>query len=242
MALVSNRLGDTLASKARSKLGIRFGRFTIAAIAAFATTEVVLTICAGPLQLTATWATLISWFSGALVSYVLSRWAWKRKGRPSLLKETLPFWVVSAMVVAILTVATKFAYHAASWLDLTGAERVLFVDLVYGVANVGTFLLRFLFFHYVLFAGSAGQVAPGAAEEALVSTDPGPEPFARAAESTGPMRALPDPEDLEADADLSAALSTLPSAALSPLPSAALAPLPLGRSRPSRWRSRHQVP
>ena len=120
MALVSNRLGDTLASKARSKLGIRFGRFTVAAIAAFATTEVVLTICAGPLQLTATWASLISWFSGALVSYVLSRWAWKRKGRPSLLKETLPFWVVSAMVVAILTVATKFALPRG---ELAGPDR-----------------------------------------------------------------------------------------------------------------------
>jgi len=192
MALVSNRLGDSLAAKARGKLGIRFGRFTVAAIAAFATTEVVLTVCAGPLHLTATWASLIAWFSGALVSYVLSRWAWKRKGRPSLLKETLPFWVVSAMVVVILTLATKLAYHSAAWMNLSGAERVLYVDAVYGVANIGTFLLRFLFFHYVLFAGSGALAAPGAAEEALASTDPGPEPFARAAESTGPMRALPD--------------------------------------------------
>src|ERR1700733_3451469 len=139
MALVTNRLGDTLAQKARSKLGIRLGRFPVAAIAAFTTTEVVLTICAGPLDLTATWASIVAWFSGALVSYVLSRWAWKRKGRPSLLKETLPFWVVSAMVVAIVVVATTFAYHAASWLDLTGVERVLFVDLVYGLANICTF-------------------------------------------------------------------------------------------------------
>ena len=183
MALVSNRISDTLTQKARSKLGIRFGRFTVAAIAAFATTEVVLTICAGPLALTATWASLISWFSGALVSYVLSRWAWKRKGRPSLLKETLPFWVVSAMVVVILLLATKFGYHSSGWMHLRGAERVLYVDAVYGVANVGTFLLRFLFFHYVLFAGSAGRAAPGAAEEALASTDPGPEPFAWVADS-----------------------------------------------------------
>src|SRR6266700_7057893 len=183
MALVTNRLSDTLTQKARSKLGIRFGRFTVAAIAAFTTTEVVLTICAGPLNLTATWASVSSWFSGALVSYVLSRWAWKRKGRPNLLRETLPFWVVSAMVVVILLLATKFGYHSAGWMRLSGAERVLYVDAVYGVANVGTFLLRFLFFHYVLFAGSAGRAAPGAAEEALASTDPGPEPFARAADS-----------------------------------------------------------
>ena len=71
MALVTNRLSDALQRKARSKLGIRFGRFTIAAIAAFTTTELVLTICAGPLQLSATSASLIAWFSGALVSYVL---------------------------------------------------------------------------------------------------------------------------------------------------------------------------
>jgi len=196
MAVTSNRFGDTLTRKARGTLGIRFGRFTIAAIAAFVTTEVVLTICAGPLKLTATWASVISWFSGALVSYLLSRWAWKRKGRPNLLKETLPFWVVSAMVVVILTLATKFAYHAAAYLGLTGVERVLFVDAVYAVANLGTFLLRFLFFHYVLFAGSADE--PAAVEEALASTDPGPEPFTR---STGPMRALPEPEDPEGPAD-----------------------------------------
>src|ERR1700746_895919 len=119
MALLTTRLSDTLTQKARSKLGIRFGRFTVAAGAALATTQVVLTIGAGPLALTATWASLISWFSGALVSYVLSRWAWKRKGRPSLLKETLAFWIVSAMVVAILWGATKFAYHAAAWMGLT---------------------------------------------------------------------------------------------------------------------------
>jgi putative flippase GtrA len=192
MALVTNRLGETITRKARSKLGIRFGRFAVAAIAAFVTTEVTYTICAGPLNLTSTWATLIAWFSGALVSYVLSRWAWKRKGRPNLLKETLPFWVVSAMVIVVLELANKFGYHSAEWMNLHGAERVLYLDAVYGVANVGTFLLRFLFFHYVLFAGSAGADAPAAAEEALASTDPGPEPFARAADATGPMRSVSD--------------------------------------------------
>jgi putative flippase GtrA len=198
MALVTNRLGETITRKARSKLGIRFGRFAIAAIAAFVTTEVTYTICAGPLNLTSTWATLIAWFSGALVSYVLSRWAWKRKGRPNLLKETLPFWVVSAMVIVVLELANKFGYHSAEWMNLHGAERVLYLDAVYGVANVGTFLLRFLFFHYVLFAGSAGADAPAAAEEALASTDPGPEPFARA---TGSGAAAEDDDDEERPED-----------------------------------------
>ena len=196
MAITSNRLGETFTRKVRTTLGIRFGRFAVAAFAAFVTTEVVLTICAGPLALTATWASIIAWFSGALVSYVLSRWAWKRKGRPNLLKETLPFWIVSAMVIVILTLATKFAYHSASWMNLTGAQRVLYVDLVYGVANIGTFLLRFLFFHYVLFAGSPGRPGPAAAEEALASTDPGPEIFAVRAEDPE-LAAEPEDPDRE---------------------------------------------
>ena len=203
MALVTNRLGGSLGQKARSKLGVRFGRFAVAAIAAFATTEIGFTICAGPLKLSATWATLIAWFSGALVSYILSRWAWKRKGRPNLLKETLPFWVVSAMVVAILTTADKFGYHSASWMNLHGAERVLYLDAVYGVANLGTFVLRFLFFHYVLFAASPGKPAVDVTEEAVVSTDPGPEPFVRAPRpppsmpSTPGTPGTPGPDDAE---------------------------------------------
>src|SRR6185437_2927685 len=173
------------------------GRFAVAAMAAFATTEIVFTVCAGPLILSATWATLIAWFSGALVSYILSRWAWKRKGRPSLLKETLPFWIVSAMVVAILTLANKFGYQSAGWMHLHGVERVLYLDAVYGVANLGTFVLRFLFFHYVLFASSAGRPAPAASEEALASTDPGPEPFARTPEVEVEADDAEDPEDPE---------------------------------------------
>jgi len=193
MTLVSNRLSGTLAAKARTVLGIRFGRFAVAAIAAFATSEIVYTICAGPFGLSSTEATLVGWFSGVVVSYLLSRWAWERKGRPNLLKETVPFCVVSAMVIVILELADKYlGYHPATWWHLTGAERALYLAAVYGAANLFTFLLRFLFFHYVLFAGSDGQAAPGAAEEALASIDPGPEPFVRAAESTGPIRAVSD--------------------------------------------------
>src|SRR6202035_2024162 len=198
MAITSNRLGETLTRKVRTTLGIRFGRFAVAAISAFATSEIVYVICAGPLALSSTEATLIGWFSGVVVSYILSRWAWERKGRPNLLRETVPFCVVSAIVIVVLELADKYlGYHPATWWHLHGSERALYLAAVYGAANLFTFLLRFLFFHYVLFAGSAGRAAPGAAEEALVSTDPGPEPFARAADSTGPLSAVPEdgPDD-----------------------------------------------
>jgi putative flippase GtrA len=193
MALVTNRLGDTIVRKARTTLGIRFGRFAIAAISAFATSEIVYVICAVPLKLSSTVATLVGWFSGVVVSYLLSRWAWERKGRPNVLKETVPFCIVSAIVIVVLELADKYlGYHPATWWHLHGSERALYLAAVYGVANLFTFLVRFLFFHYVLFARSPAP--PAAAEEAVVSADSGPEPFVVAAESTGPMRALRDDE------------------------------------------------
>jgi putative flippase GtrA len=194
MAITSSRLGETITRKVRGTLGIRFGRFAVAAISAFATSEIVYTICAGPLALSSTEATLIGWFSGVVVSYILSRWAWERKGRPNLLRETVPFCVVSAIVIVVLELADKYlGYHPAAWWHLHGAERALYLAAVYGAANLFTFLLRFLFFHYVLFAGSAARPGPAASEEALASTDPGPEIFAaRATEPEDPAR--PDRE------------------------------------------------
>jgi putative flippase GtrA len=151
MALAHNRLHAARA-KLRSKVGVRFTRFVVVAAAALTATEIALTLCNGVFHMTSTPAALVSWFCGAVVSYVLSRWAWERKGRPDVLRETVPFWVISAVVIVILTLAAKFAYHSAAWLGLTGVKHVLWVDFIWLVANCFTFLLRFLIFHYVLFA------------------------------------------------------------------------------------------
>jgi len=106
------------------------------------------------------------WFTGAVVSYLLSRWAWERRGKPDVLRETVPFWVISALVVVILTLSTKLGYLAAGWLHLHGASHVGFVGLVYLAANAVTFLARFVIFHYVLFAGpDAGGGDTSGAEE-----------------------------------------------------------------------------
>ena len=198
MAITSSSLGETLTRKVRTTLGIRFGRFAVAAISAFATSEIVYVICAVPLKLSSTVATLVGWFSGVVVSYLLSRWAWERKGRPNLLRETVPFCVVSAIVIVVLELADKYlGYHPATWWHLHGSERALYLAAVYGVANLFTFLVRFLFFHYVLFAGSASRPGPATAEEALASTDPGPEIFAARASDPGDAEDADRPPDAD---------------------------------------------
>ena len=166
-------------------LRARFARFAGAAAAALAATEVALTLCNGVFHLTSTPAALISWFAGALVSYALSRWAWNRQGRPDVLRETIPFWVISVAVIAALTLANKFGYRSAAWLHLTGARHVLWVDLIWLAANLGTFLLRFAVFHYVLFADRPGarrkSRSPGhAADDARYAARPAEAPPAEA--------------------------------------------------------------
>jgi putative flippase GtrA len=152
----------------RGTLGVRFARFAGAAVAALTATEAALTVCTGVLHLTATRAALVSWFAGAVVSYALSRWAWNRTGRPDVLRETLPFWVISVLVIAFLTLANKIGYESATWLRLTGANHVLWVDFIWLVANFDTFLFRFVIFHFVLFS-DRGAAAPRSIGGAVAS-------------------------------------------------------------------------
>jgi putative flippase GtrA len=163
MASTPSWLVTALPRRLRGPLGVRFARFAGAAVAALTATEVALTICTGVFHLTATPAALASWFAGAVVSYAMSRWAWNRTGKPDVLRETVPFWAISAVVIVLLTLANKLGYHSAAWLHLTGAKHVLWVDFVWLLANFGTFLLRFLILHYILFAdrSAVGRDAVG---------------------------------------------------------------------------------
>ena len=157
MVLVKSRIGAALWRKARSNVGIRFTRFTLVAVASVAASQVALTLLLGPGHQTAGFSGGLAAVIGAGVSYVLSRWAWERKGRPNLLKETLPFWAVSVAVWILLALAAKLGVHMAAALNLHGAERIALTDGTYFAANCGTFLLRFLLFHYILFADPRSQ-------------------------------------------------------------------------------------
>jgi putative flippase GtrA len=162
MALTQNRLIAPVWQRLRTKVGVRFTRFAGVAILALATSEIVLAVCDGVAHMTSTPAALVANFAGAVVSYVLSRWAWERKGKPDVLRETVPFYVITAIVWVILTLATKLGYHIASWMHLHGIKHVLLVGFVYLVANFFTFLARFVVFHYVLFAERATAVRAAA--------------------------------------------------------------------------------
>lgn len=151
-------------------LGRRFTRFAFGSAMALAASEITLLLCLAAHA----WPTISAaagWFAGALVSYILSRWAWERRGRPHLLKETLPFWVIAGCTIVALSAATSGAHHLALAMGLSPAARMAFDGTAYLAANTLTFLARFVIFHYLLFAdrypsaGRAGTPPPGTPEE-----------------------------------------------------------------------------
>jgi putative flippase GtrA len=150
-----------LRRKLRTGGGRRLVRFAPAAVLALCATQLTYFICQIA-HVTAGIAGAAGWLAGAAVSYVVSRWAWERKGRPHLIKETLPFWLISLCVGAVLTGTSKLAHAEARALGLHGAKEVAFAQGLYLAANCLTFVIRFLIFHYVLFAdrGSGGSGEP----------------------------------------------------------------------------------
>ena len=169
MALAESRPGVGLRSWLRGRVNARFIRFMGVSAVALTTSLVVLGVCDGVLHLTSVPAALLSQVGGAIVSYVLSRWAWERRGKPDVLRETIPFWIVFGVATVISTLATKLGYRMAAWSHLHGFERVLIVEVVYLAANVATFLMRFVIFHYVLFADRTTQAKNAVAGPVLVA-------------------------------------------------------------------------
>jgi putative flippase GtrA len=170
-----------LARKLETEAGRRFSRFILVALAAVITSQVVLGLLTGPVNLTAGASGVIAAMTAALVSYLLSRWAWERKGRPDLLRETLPFWAVSLAVWIILGLTSHYASVWAYSMGYTHLKKHLVVQGAYLLMNCVTFVARFLIFHYVLFAPKARQ-EPGPVPEELAPAD-----AVTSGHDTGPM-------------------------------------------------------
>ena len=161
---------EPIGRRLRTEPGKRFARFVPVAIAALASSQITLAVLYNAFHVTAGKAALCASIVGAGVSYMLSRWAWERKGRPDLLRETVPFWLVSLAAWTILSLTSHYASSWAHSEGLGGFERALVVNGAYLFANCFTFVSRFLIFHYILFKNrgpksSEAEAADDSAEQ-----------------------------------------------------------------------------
>ena len=189
MTSVSPKIVAVVQSKLRTTVGKRFSRFMLVAIVSLGSSLLTLSLLIGVFHMTAGLSGVLGAIVGAAVSYVMSRWAWERKGRPHLLKETLPFWLVSLGAWAVLGLTSHYASVWAVSMGKTHWERVLIVDGAYLLANCLTFLARFTIFHYVLFADRGSKLSDSVVSAVEASGTPvppadeasGPEPLAAGA-------------------------------------------------------------
>lgn len=157
MPKLIDRLPAPVANRLRTRFGTQFVRFALVAVVSLGASEIALALFIGPMHLTGGISGVSAAVVGAIVSYFLSRWAWGRKGKPNVVRETIPFWLVSVGAWVVLGLATKLGLAIAHSLHLHHIERHLVVGGVYLIANCVTFLVRFLIFHYVLFADRAAE-------------------------------------------------------------------------------------
>jgi len=171
-----DKLPAGLTNRLRTRLGKHFSRFVLVAAVSLGVSEFALFLFTEVWHVTGGISGVSAAALGALTSYLMSRWAWERKGRPNVLRETIPFWIVSAGAWLVLGLATKLGLYVAKTVGATGFKHFVIVGGIYFLANCLTFLSRFLIFHYVLFA-DAGKTEPVEAESLspIAAMVPGPD-------------------------------------------------------------------
>ena len=76
-------------------------------------------------------AAIAAWLAGAIVNYVLSRtWAWGKRGRPSALRELLPFWATSVACLIASTWTSALAHDHAPAVTSSHPLQLAFVGAV----------------------------------------------------------------------------------------------------------------
>jgi putative flippase GtrA len=178
MANFIDKLSSGLPNRLRTRVGKQFARFILVAAVSLAVSESALFVFTELLHLTGGISGVSAAALGALASYLMSRWAWERKGRPNVLRETIPFWIVSAGAWLVLGLATKLGLYVARTVGVAhGIKHFVIVGGIYFLANCLTFVSRFLIFHYVLFADRGRKAEPVEAESLLpiAAMAPGPD-------------------------------------------------------------------
>lgn len=121
-------------------------RYLGGSVVAAGCSEVVLVVLYGLLHVAPGPASCLAWLAGAVPNYWLNRsWAWRRRGRPDLRREVLPYVVI---VLTTLALATLLTGAVDRWSrDLTGSTlRVVLVAATFLGVYVAVFVLRFALF------------------------------------------------------------------------------------------------
>lgn len=146
-------LKDILGRARSTRLGVRFGRYTLGSLVAVVTSEVAFVACFGSRLLGTTAASAVAFVAGAIPNYVLNRsWAFGRRGRVRVGREVVLYAVVSVVSFAASALATGWTNHWAPHLTSDRTVRTVLVAAAYLSAYGVLFLAKFAVFELLIFA------------------------------------------------------------------------------------------
>ena len=121
-------------------------RYLGGSVVAAGCSEVTLVVLYGLLHLAPGPASCLAWLAGAVPNYWLNRsWAWRRRGRPDVRREVVPYVVIVGTTLALATLLTGAVDRWSR--DSTGSTaRVVLVAGTFLSVYVAMFVLRFALF------------------------------------------------------------------------------------------------
>lgn len=135
----------------RSRIGIRFSRYTAASVVAATVSYLVFLLSYGPLDSSSRVAVIAGFVAGLIPKYSLCRaWAWQSRGRSKIRREVFPY-------VAVSVTGVLFTVHATDFLEgyvrdvTSGTVQVLLVSVAFLVSQGVFFLLKFAAFDRLVF-------------------------------------------------------------------------------------------
>jgi putative flippase GtrA len=124
-----------------------FLRYAAGSLVATGCSEVVLVVGYALVGLGPQAAAVVAWVAGAVPNYLLNRrWAWRGCGRAAVLRQLVPYWVITlgtaALAISMTTAADAWVRHAISG----RGERSILLGAVYPAAYGLLFLVKFALF------------------------------------------------------------------------------------------------
>jgi putative flippase GtrA len=143
----------------RTPVAVRLWRYGAGSLVAFATSAVVLFVCLSWFHFGAIGSTVIAFFAGAIPNWVLNRrWAWEKRGREGVMKETTLYVIVSLIALVASSAADKFTAVEASHLR-NQLEKSLLVTFAYMFSVVVLTGLKYVAYDRLVFVDRSSRAS-----------------------------------------------------------------------------------
>ncbi|HTT92854.1 MAG TPA: GtrA family protein [Acidimicrobiales bacterium] len=141
----------------RSPLAVRIWRYGAGSVVAFITSTVVLFVCLSWFEWGAITSTVVAFLAGAIPNWILNRrWAWERRGREGVVKETTLYVMVSVVALVASSAADKATAVETAGLHNDLAKSVL-VTLAYMFSVVVLTGLKYIAYDRLVFVDRPGS-------------------------------------------------------------------------------------